>query len=129
MPSVLSLAQEISKPKTAQDGVATGQVLNALKVKMENSQMNNPAHKYANQPTGRSATLVPRNVKDASKEIQDAILMLTAMLLVVLLELFAIIHQEHAMTVILSKIRIARKLRELVPRIVQNRITIIQYAI
>lgn len=129
MKNVLSLAQEISKPKTAQDGVVTGQLLNAPKVKMENSQMNNPAHKYANQPTGRSVTLVPRNVKDATQEIQDAILMLTAMLHVVFLELFAIILQEHAMTVILSKIRIARKLRELVTKIVQKSTMIIQYAI
>lgn len=91
MHNVHSLVQKISRLLTVPVGVVTGQHLNAQRVKMENSQMNNLAQQYASQLTGKYAMLEPKNVKDASKENQDAILMLIATPCVINQELFAII--------------------------------------
>ena len=110
-------AQKISKLQIAQAGVVTGQLQNAQRVRMENSQMNSLAQQYASQLTGRSVTLAPRNVKDANKEIQVAILMLTAMLHVDFLEQNVTLQLENAIHVIQLKIKNAPKLRALVIKI------------
>ena len=91
--------------------------------------MKQHAMQHASQLTGRDAILEPNCVKDAHKELQIAILMLSAMLHVVFQELFAIILKESAIHAILFKTQSANKHKELVMLIVPKLTMTIQFAI